>query len=359
MKIVFRADASLQIGTGHVMRCLTLAEALREQGAECYFICREHEGHLLELIRRKGFIAYVLEMTSSEQTSSLAHGDWLGASQQQDAQACTQLLKTITPDWLVVDHYALDIIWESALRPFCQQLMVIDDLADRHHDANVLLDQTFGRSKEDYQALVPPHCTLLCGAQYALLRPEFTAWREYSLRRRTAPLLHRLLITMGGVDKDNATGLILTALQHSKLPAECHITVVMGATAPWLEVVQQQAAHMPWLTTVKVGVNNMAELMANSDLAIGAAGATTWERCCLGLPTLMLVLADNQHQVACNLSKTGAITLIRDIPNLIETMLNMLNTREQQNNKLRTMSQSAASIVDGSGVKKIMKMIEV
>lgn len=361
MKVVFRTDASLQIGTGHVMRCLTLADALTESGAECHFICREHVGHLLSFIQNKGHQAHALkaEDTGPTGSSSLTHEHWLGASQQQDAQACSKLLHTIKPDWLVVDHYALDATWESPLRPFCRRLMVIDDLADRVHDCDLLLDQTFGRETSDYRSLVPTHCTLLCGAQYALLRPEFSAWREYSLQRRTEPQLYHLLITMGGVDKDNVTGQVLTALRTCKLPAECCITVVMGTTAPWLEDVRQLAEGMPWPTTVRVGVNNMAELMANSDLAIGAAGATTWERCCLGLPSFMLVLADNQQHVAHNLNGSGAVRLIPDIPSVNEAVVLQLNALSQNPFELLSMSEAAAKITDGLGLKKIMNVMEV
>ena len=128
--------------------------------------------------------------------------------------------------------------------------------------------------------------------------PEFAALRAYSLQRRARPQLRQLLITMGGVDKDNATGEVLTALRVCPLPADCQITVVMGTTAPWLSEVEQLARDMPWPTRVLVGVNDMARLMAESDLAIGAAGATSWERCCLGLPTAMFVLAENQKYAA-------------------------------------------------------------
>lgn len=348
MKVVFRSDASIQSGTGHVMRCLTLADALTGKGARCEFICREHSGNLIEHIQSKGYTVHCLAMGSAADTD-LAHSTWLGATQAQDAQACAPILSKLRPDWLVVDHYALDARWEKALAPSCGLVMVIDDLADRPHACQILLDQTFGRAADDYRPLVPDACTLLCGSNYALLRPEFAALRPYSLQRRALPRLKHLLVTMGGVDKDNITAQVLTSLRTSPLPGDCEITVVMGATAPWLADVQQQAQIMPWPTTVRVGVNNMAQLMADSDLAIGAAGATSWERCCLGLPTIMLVLAENQRSIAQGLSDVGAAMLLNG-----KALRggNALSAGALE--KLSDVSRSAAGITDGFGVERVV-----
>lgn len=367
--IAIRTDASLQIGTGHVMRCLTLADALAAGGADCQFLCRAHEGNLIKFIRSKGYVAHALPMVPAAgapptapapntSAADLAHSHWLGATQAQDAEACAPILAAQRPDWLIVDHYALDARWERALAPHYRKLMVIDDLADRPHACDLLLDQTFGRDAADYRAHVPADCRLLCGSQYALLRPEFAALRPYSLHRRARPSLRELLITMGGVDKDNATAQVLEALRACPLPVDCRITVVMGATAPWLEEVRMQSQGMPWQTRVVVGVSDMAQLMADSDLAIGAAGATSWERCCLGVPTIMLVLADNQRKVAQGLEQSGGAKLIKlgqsAATQLRELLLPLIDSPAQ----LLNMSDCAASVVDGSGVDAVMRQME-
>lgn len=321
MRVTIRTDASLQMGSGHVMRCLTLADALSAQGAQCLFISREHPGHLIELIRQRGHqvtslpapvpgAAAFTEAASVAKDAPAAvpvHAAWLGSHWQTDAQQTGTVLATLKPDWLVVDHYALDQQWEIALQPHYSKLMVIDDLADRAHACDLLLDQNLRRQPEDYAKLVPAHCQVLTGPHYALLRPEFAALRAYSLQRRQKnSAIRKLLITMGGVDQPNATGQVLQALKNCPLPADCRITVVMGLMAPWLPNVRELAGQLPWSTEVVVNVNNMAQRMADSDLAIGAAGSTTWERCCLGLPSLMVVLAENQQDIASALVFTSA-----------------------------------------------------
>jgi len=360
--VVFRTDASLQIGSGHVMRCLTLATALKEQGVTCHFICREHPGNLIDQIRDRGLAVTALvtdgldlRPVAQDGESLPAHAAWLGVDWQTDAEATRDVLQSISPDWLIVDHYALDRSWEQALRSHCTQLMVIDDLADRPHDCDLLLDQNLGREVANYVDLVPAACTVLTGTRYALLRPEFAALREYSLQRRHPPQLRQLLITMGGMDQSNATGQVLDALRQCPLPQDCRITVVMGLHAPWLAKVQVQAADFPWPCEVKVNVSDMAQLMAESDLAIGAAGSTSWERCVLGLPTLMVVLAGNQQDIANALEDAHAA--VRVDLSASETMPKYLQLLMQRPDLLFRMSASAAQISDGSGLQRVVNTL--
>lgn len=358
MKVAFRADASLQIGTGHIMRCLTLADSLTTRGATCVFICRDHPGNLINLIKGKGYTTYCLPCKSSSATSvppplRLAHNHWLGAKQEEDADACASVLTLEQPDWLVVDHYALDAEWERRLAPYFRRLLVIDDLADRSHICDALLDQTFGRSSQAYRSLVPADCHVLCGSEFALLRPEFQALRSYSLRRRNTPPFRELLITLGGVDKDNATRQVLQALWTCALPADCRITVVMGETAPWLDDVTDHCRHMPWMTRVLTAVNNMAQLMADSDFAIGAAGATSWERCCLGLPTAMLVLADNQRFAARLLAQARVVRMLDLTENFQNDLSQMIREMSSSKASLAALSDTASGVTDGNGAMRV------
>jgi len=364
MTVAFRVDASLDIGSGHVMRCITLAEALRQNGAECHFICRELTGHLMEHISKRGFTVSALppcELVDSVSKTGIEidppHGNWLACDWMTDARQTGEIIAVLKPDWLVLDHYALDRRWEDALRGNFKKLIVIDDLADRPHACDLLLDQNLGRSENDYAHLVPDSCTVLAGPQYALLRPEFAALREYSLKRRETPSLKRLLIAMGGVDQQNATGQVLESLKTCPLPADCHITVVMGGQAPWLSKVREMVASMPWKTEVRVNINDMAKVMADSDLAIGAAGSTSWERCCLGLPTLLIVLAENQWTGARALQAAGAARLLGDTGS-IRTQLFFTLVSSHTEEVLAGMSRSAREITDGLGAMRVVQEME-
>ena len=351
MRVVFRVDASLQIGIGHVMRCLTLAQVLKENGANVEFICRKHKGSLIDKIRLNGFIAHELELFGeADVNTSLAHSHWLGATQQQDADDCIDILKAEKPNWLIVDHYALDEQWQKRLKPYYEKLMVIDDLADRKHQCDILLDQTFGRQKEDYLAFTTKGCELLLGSQYALLRSEFAKWRPYSLKRRRTLELKQLLINMGGIDVNNVTENVLDELKLCNLPNDMNITVVMGGLAPHLESVKSKAMTLPYKTEVKVDVGNMAEVMANSDIAIGAAGATTWERCCLGLPTIQIVTAENQNTIAKSLAKNNAIKLLQDIKELSRMISDVTCW-------MKDVSGFAQQISDGLGSMRVVSEI--
>lgn len=363
MHIVFRVDASLEIGTGHVMRCLTLASALKKHGANCHFICRDHNGNLTAHIQQSGFTVFVLSSpiiesapSSTDSKNRVNHAAWLKVDWQTDAIQTLELINQYPVDWLIVDHYALDTEWESALRTACKNLMVIDDLADRKHNCEVLLDQNLGRKAQDYAELVPENCQLLIGTEFALLRPEFAAILEYSLKRRTNPEIKQLLITMGGVDQTNATGKILDALKDCLLPKECKIIVVMGPHAPWLSEIQSIAETMPWHTEVRINVSDMAKLMANSDLAIGAAGSTSWERCCLGLPSLIIILAENQINSAQALYQSGASFILEYNDSLSKFLYKNLKTLSNSQ-QLINISRIAASVVNGLGAILVTKTL--
>nr|WP_272887339.1 UDP-2,4-diacetamido-2,4,6-trideoxy-beta-L-altropyranose hydrolase [Stutzerimonas stutzeri] len=355
VKIAFRADASLQMGTGHVMRCLTLADELANRGAECHFICREHHGHLAELIAARGHMLNLLPRGSDDVVDSMAtaHGSWLGVAQIEDVKCCQPILHSLQPNWLVVDHYALDHEWHRRLKGSFGRLMVIDDLADRAHQCDLLLDQNLGRSSADYQNLVPSHCNVITGPDYALLRPEFAATREISLKRRPSARLRRILITMGGVDIPNATCEVLQALQTALLPKDCEITVVMGPTSPWLSQVRAVASTMHKRAQVFVGVSDMAGLMADCDLAIGAAGSTSWERCCLGLPTIVLILAENQRFISSQLDRAGAADAVNLSAGNFKCQMRKLIARYCVPGEIAQKSATAAAVCDGLGVQRV------
>ena len=356
---MFRTDASLEIGTGHVMRCLTLALGLLERGAGISFLCRAHDGNLIDLIRGHGFSVHVLPLISQcdyreQYPLSPAHAAWLGCSWQIDVDLCNAVLKD-TVDWIIIDHYALDYRWENAMRDKCHKMMCIDDLADRVHECDLLLDQNLGRTEDDYLDLVPYGTKLLLGPQYALLRHEFADWREASLKGRMPPQLRHLLITMGGVDNDNVTEVILNTINQSQLIDLESITVILGPHAPWLDKVRRLASEMSASVTLLSNVNNMAELMARCDLAIGAGGTTTWERCSLGIPTVLISLAENQKYISREVSNAGAAILcdVQDVEHELGNILRVVSEPEC----LQRLSWNASQITDGRGMQSVRQIL--
>lgn len=349
MNVVFRCDSSLRLGNGHVMRCLTLAEALRAQGACCRFVSRDAPGSLHDAMRKRGFGVALLP------TQALSDAD-TDAALTIGAIGAIAAIGGPRIDWLVLDHYALDARWARLLRPACRRLLVIDDLANRGQECDLLLDQNLGRQPADYAGLVPPTTRLLTGPHHALLRPAFAQLRPPSLARRAHLKIEHLLISMGGVDAGNASGQVLQALQS--LPAQAwpglrRISVVLGPFAPGLASVRALASALPWPTTVEVDPPHLAALMADSDLALGASGSSAWERCCLGLPTIALVLADNQRAGATALAGAGAVALIEPGDSLAPA-LHQAMAALRGPAALQAMQQAAAAIADGNGADRVL-----
>ncbi len=361
MRVAFRVDASIEIGSGHVMRCLTLAQSLRDRGSECIFICREHKGNMLSLIREKGFEGIGLptfnkyESSSDTDEQNSTYMQWLGDTPDRDCELSLCVAGDELFDWLIVDHYGIESNWEKSFKSRCNRVFVIDDLANRRHECNLLLDQNLGVIETDYRKLIPADCQVLIGPKYALLRPEFAFIREFSICRRRELEFKHILISMGGVDKDNVTEIVLNLLAECDLPAELRITVVMGKSAPWIDRVRSRAKEMPWPTSVLVDHQKMAELMAHSDLAIGASGSTAWERCCLGLPSIMMVLAENQQRIASELEKIGAAKLVElatvshDLKLAVESMKNT--------EQLNYMQHRASAVTVGAGAKLVAERL--
>jgi len=353
--IAFRADATSQIGTGHFMRCLTLADGLRQRGAHIRFISRGLPTHLRDMLAAKGIELSLLSSNEgSSATDELAHSHWLGASQAQDAEATIQALSDQTWDWLIVDHYALDARWESTMRTSAKQIMVIDDIADRSHDCDVLLDQNFYADMQTrYADKVPAHCQLLLGPRYALLRDEFRKLRE-QIKPRTGPV-KRILVFFGGVDADNCTGRAMKAL--AEMGGEgLHVDVVIGAQHPCLTEIKANCAQHGFVCHVQT--NRMAELMASADLAIGAGGSASWERCCLGLPALLVSLADNQIDIAKALDLSGCCIYLGELERVnASIMQRQIAGLISAHDQIEMISRRALSLVDGMGVDRVCQAL--
>ncbi len=305
MDVAIRTDASVEIGSGHVMRCLALATALRQEGATVRFVCREMPGDLCHLIADSGFPLLRLAPLGAQwdaQALPMASHHF----QESDAQETRVSLERDGGrlDWLVVDHYGLDLKWERLMRPFAEKILAIDDLASRPHDCDALLDQNLVENyRQRYAGLVPPHCLMLLGPTYALLREEFFAARR-ALRPRNGQV-RRALIFMGGSDPGNETCRVLGAFSRLDRP-DIALDVVVGQSNPHRETVRTTCDGLP-NAVFHCQVDCMAALMTAADLAVGAGGSTTWERCFLGLPALVTTIADNQVETTAMAARLGAL----------------------------------------------------
>lgn len=311
MKVLFRTDASVHIGTGHIMRCLILAGALTERGAECQFVCREHEGHLIENILKRGFYVHRLPLVKNfvEVHNSIfnhepSHMAWLGSDWTTDAAKTKDCTNGSVVDWVIVDHYALDIRWEKSIRSICKRLMVIDDLADRLHDGDILLDQNYYRNKEwRYQQLLPKYCKTLLGPDFLLLSTEFEKAR-IGLRKRDG-IVNSIVVFFGGSDPNNQTEIALAALKKLNL-SSISVDIIVGPINQNRRLIKLICDQMPGVS-YHCNISNMSELIVKADLGIGAGGYAMWERCYLGLPTITTVVAENQVSVTKDVAELGAI----------------------------------------------------
>jgi UDP-2,4-diacetamido-2,4,6-trideoxy-beta-L-altropyranose hydrolase len=326
---VFRADASPTIGGGHIMRCLALADALTLAGWHCEFAVSDETVSFVPVLGRS--------------IHSICPADW--------ERPGTNLL--------VIDHYGLGAPYETAARAWASRVLVIDDLADRQHDCDCLLDPSLGRLATDYAGRVPSGASLCIGPAYALLRPEFAALRAEALARRETPrkrLVEKILVGFGAVDGKRMTPVALEAIALAGINA--NVDVVLGAQAQSRSEVERLLPGLPYSVCIQQNVDDMATLMLRADLAIGASGTTSLERCCLGLPSVAIVTAENQRLLAHTLVSTGAQVVVGEWTDVrAERIATMLSAIASDKKQLTTMAHRAAAVCDGRGVNRLLKVL--
>ncbi len=355
--VVFRTDASETIGIGHFMRCLTLANTLQKYGANIRFVCRRLPEYLQDMLaRNKHELVLFNHLADTSQIDELPHAHFLEVSQQQDAIETLNAISDSSWDWIIVDHYALDARHETVLRSSAASIMVIDDVADRVHDCDLLLDQNlYSNMNTRYLGKVPDHCRLLLGPDYALLRDEFR-----DLRKQIKPRdgkFSRALVFLGGFDPYNLTGTAIHALSKISAPG-LYVDVVIDAGHPCrseIEVfcrIHQYHCH--------IRTQRMAELMARADLAVGAGGSASWERCCLGLATVAVAFADNHIDIAASLDKAGACIFLGNVQAVTQHEFERIFTELfVDSDRLSMISLAAYSLVDGCGTDRVCEAISI
>lgn len=344
------------------MRCLTLANSLREQGATCRFICREHPGNLFERIREYRFPLFALPNHKDSNTLAfqkddceVSHASWLGTDWKTDASETLAAIGDAQPDWLIVDHYAIDHRWESHVRTACKRVMVIDDLADRNHDCDLLLDQNLVENWQDrYAPRVPENCCCLLGPGYALLQPQYSELNP-RIPPRMGPI-QRIFVYFGGADHRNLTGRAIDAFLSLGRP-DITLDVVIHPDGAHAETIREQVGGHSNIVLYE-NLPSLAPLMVQADLAIGAGGATSWERCCLGLPSIVINLAENQQPIALELNTLGFVRWIGDkenvtSPNIAEAIQKILENTEH----LQGWSERCRGLLNGHGAKIVTQAL--
>jgi len=335
---VFRADASPEIGLGHVMRCSHLATALVARGWRC---CLASNAQTIDYVNASiiwpGPLLTLDSDAAAEPVSFEAHapqGRW---------------------DLLICDHYQRGLDFETACRPFVDKIAIIDDLPTRHHDADYLLDQTYGRREVEYDGLTPGHCRVLTGSDFALLGPSFQKLRATALKRRKG-LIKRILVCVGGSNPCNILDVIITAIKDAQLGLGSDI--VIGPLVEEPDRIALAAALIEPRPEIHINTRDMAALMTEADVAIGVAGTTSWERCCLGLPALIMTSADNQKDVAAVLSDVGACRLIGDVSDIgADAIARHLSEFVSDVQSVQHMTVAASGICDGQGAAKVAEIL--
>ncbi len=337
MRVAFRCDASPAIGGGHVMRCLALGRALRKRGHDVVFVCMTGTTATVRALEQGPFSVLALENAdvAGDATAAVIETYWTGRG-----------------DLVVVDSYALGAAAETRFRGAARRVVAIDDLADRRHDCDLILDQTYGRWAGAYKGLISDDCVVLTGTCYALLRPEFAQARPQAIRRRFpgAPC-NRILVTMGLTDVGGISEQVVRAIIRGGTAAD--IDVVVGRQAPSLPALIDLCRRTPGLQ-VHIDTNELCRLMVDADIAVGGAGSTMWERCCLGLPTVALILADNQRLAAQMLDAAGCCLALDARTGLPPDLATAVADLAGDPARRYAMATRALKICDGLGVERVL-----
>ena len=352
MNIIIRTDASCYIGSGHVMRTLVLASGLKAQGYNVNFASRPQHGDLIEFIEKRGFNVHKLEQPKQwlVPKNNADYSAWLQVDWKEDAQNLIE--RTDNIDLVIVDHYGIDAEWEEYVKKQLNcKLFIIDDLIRSHH-ADLILDQTLMRSEVDY-GIQKLGTKILAGCKFALLAPMFSLYREKTYNKNSSNLITKILLSMGGVDQPNATYRVLQALTKSPLPAP-QVTVLLNSKAPHYQQVKSfTEQNSDWVTHIDF-VDNMAKIMTQHNIAIGAPGSTSWERACLGIPSIIIPLAENQKDISQSLVQAQAAIKVAldNIPSELLTAIDELKihwTKFHNANK---------SLCDGLGLSRVITQVE-
>jgi UDP-2,4-diacetamido-2,4,6-trideoxy-beta-L-altropyranose hydrolase len=360
MIIFFRVDASLEIGSGHVMRCLVMAHAFKKIGYVCEFISKNHNGNLIYKIIDEGFKVHVLaclEEYGFERPAENEYLLWLGSNWISDVKLTLDILLKSPNNILIVDHYGIDSRWESVAKEATNKLVVFDDLANRNHNCDLLIDQGIGRKDNDYFKLVPSSCKLLIGKKFVLISPLFKEYKKISRKKRKNSKKNTWLISMGGVDKYNLTSVAIRALESVYANKKIKLKVVLGCASPWISDIENLIASLTLDIELHVDSRNMAKIICDSDCAIGGGGISSLERAYLGLPSITIVMAENQQSSAIFLESLGITKVISGSEDLYSDLIRVVKNLDSDNFLINAMQNNCYSLLDDHGLSRVLRAV--
>ncbi len=359
MRVVFRVDSSFQMGSGHLVRCLTLARGLRVKGADVLFICRNLSGNFIELIIKDNFNLKILDgyKLSDEffanDSHEIPHASWLEVDWRADVHQTVEALANNFFDWLIVDHYGLGEKWESQIRPYVRKIMVIDDLADRVHDCDFLLDQNYVPDLHNrYDKKIPMKSDRFIGPKYALLRPDYASQR---IHKEIVGDIKTISVFFGGVDRYNLTQLAIEAFIDLKR-IDLQLNVLFDSRNQFSGEILDKVREHPNIVLTEPSPS-LINFFFSTDLAIGAVGATTWERCCFGLPSIVVSVAENQRSVAEKLYADGYVNYLGHYDALSKIDLTRAMNDMLGVDSLSLISKKCRDLVDGGGVDRVIEYL--
>jgi len=347
-----RVDAGIEIGDGHFLRCLTLANSLKKKFDQIIFISNQLPKHFIEKIKRSNFKIYKINGYTQIQEKKLGEKikEHLINNDLVETKKIIEKYKNST-NWLIIDHYGIDYVWEKNVRTNIEKIIVIDDLANRKHRCDILIDQNFYENMEKrYTKLIPNYCKQFLGPKFTLLRPEFFNARKNLKRKKQ---FKRILISFGGSDPSNETKKALLAIND--LDEKYRIDVIVGTNNPNKKQIMKLCSKISSCNFYQQ-VENISKYMKKADLAIGAGGTSTWERCCLGLPTIVTSLSKDQKKINEELSKIGCMIYLGDADKT--TKIDYVKIlKEIDSKRLSEISEKCLLLVDGKGVKRTVNKI--
>ena len=351
MNIAFRVDSSRKIGTGHVIRCMTLANQLEAIGFTVYFICKPIMGDIVNIIKSKGYDVILLSLPNRDEEVD----NFSEYSCNFDSQQVIDLCSLLSLDLIILDHYFLNYDWEKTVKDHTK-LMCISDFPSGPRACDILLDSSLNRHHDEYRLYVESTCILMTGSDYVMVRPEFEQSKSLEAFSKQ---VSKVLVTMGGSDPQDFTSRIIKIINQYEANdlSNIQFDIVLGRSYQFTSLVLSLISTSKVNYVVHEYVDDMADLMRDMDVIIASAGTTLWECFSLGIPTIALQIADNQEYNIDSCSRAGAIIPINQDCDLESSLITALGDVLGTNDIRHSLRDNGLNICDGHGAQRVAEKI--